>query len=180
MGLKLSDLTPYDRVSYDDFKRQLEDLEKQVAAGTATSGSYEALRAEFVNWADDVGLSQEELGKYGDLVTMTSFDDLYTRWREAPFPPGSHRDDLDELHADLALVDTWVAETIVPYAERGVVTPPQVDVDACIKAIRDRALRFDRGATGEEQATLMRYIAYVDLIEQVFTAFRTEHADKFP
>jgi hypothetical protein len=63
---KLSDLTPYDRLSYDDFKSQLEDLEKQVAAGTATSGNYEALRGEFVNWADDVGLSQEELGKYGD------------------------------------------------------------------------------------------------------------------
>jgi hypothetical protein len=44
----------------------MERLEEQIAAGISTPGQYEAVRSEFVNWADDIGLSQEDLGKYGD------------------------------------------------------------------------------------------------------------------
>jgi hypothetical protein len=66
MELKLTDLTPYDRLSYDDYKKQLDELEKQVAAGIASKERYEWLRDEFANWADDVGLAQDELGKYAD------------------------------------------------------------------------------------------------------------------
>ena len=96
-----------------------------------------------------------------------------------PFPPGSHRDDVDELHADLALVDTWVAETVVPYVERGVITPPQVDIAAGIKGIRDRAVALRGGASADEQAVLNRYIDYADLMDKLYAAFRAEHADPF-
>ena len=63
----LNDLTPYERLSYDDFVKQLKHLEEQIAAGIGTRAGHEAVRDEFVNWADDIGLSQEELGNYGDL-----------------------------------------------------------------------------------------------------------------
>jgi hypothetical protein len=109
---------------------------------------------------------------------MTSFDDLYTRWRGVPFPLGSHQDDLDELHADLVLVDTWVADTVVPYVERGVITPPQVDIGAGIRGIRDRAAALREGASGADQATLKGYLDYIDLIDKLYTAFRREHADR--
>jgi hypothetical protein len=110
---------------------------------------------------------------------MTSFEGLYRRWRGVPFPPGSHRDDVDELHADLALVDTWIVDTIVPYAENGVITAPRVDIGAGIKGIRDRAIALCEGASDEERDILNRYLDYVDLIDMLYAAFRTEHADKF-
>jgi hypothetical protein len=108
---------------------------------------------------------------------MTSFDDLYRRWRGVPFPHGSHRDDIDELHADLALVDTWVVDTIVPYAEYGVITAPQVDIGAGIQDIRDRAVALRGGATADERAVLNRYIDYADLLDKLYAAFRAEHAE---
>src|SRR4029077_8587317 len=108
---------------------------------------------------------------------MTTFDGLYGRWRELRFPRGSHRDDVDELHADLALVDTWVADTIVPYVEQGAITLPQVDIAAGIRDIRSRAIALREGPAGEERALLDRYIDYVDLIEKLYAAFRTEQGD---
>ena len=108
------------------------------------------------------------------------FDDLYRRWRGVPFPHGSHRDDVDELHADLALVDTWVAETVVPYVERGLIAPPpKVDIGAGVQGIRNRVRVLRDGATGEELAILNRYMDYVDLIDELYVAFRKEHPEQF-
>jgi hypothetical protein len=54
---------------------------------------------------------------------MSEFDGLYARWWSTPLPSGSKRDAVDELHADLALVDVWVADTIIPLVEDGVWKP---------------------------------------------------------
>jgi hypothetical protein len=48
------------------------------------------------------------------------------------------------LHADLALADTWVTDTVVPSVEHGVGVgqPAQVDVLAELGALRVRAVEL--------------------------------------
>jgi hypothetical protein len=58
----------------------------------------------------------------------TRFQEAYAAWRLQPFPSGSTNDEIDELHADLALVDSCVAETVLPFVERGEHVSPGVDV----------------------------------------------------
>ena len=94
-------------------------------------------------------------------------------------PPGSKRDAVDELHADLALVDVWVADTIIPLVEDGVWKPPRVDIGAGIRRVRDRTVSLRESASGEDQELLDRYLEYVELLDSLYNSFRTEHADKF-
>jgi hypothetical protein len=97
------------------------------------------------------------------------FTEAYTAWRSLPFPPGSTEDTLDELHADLALADTWVADSVIPYVERGIYEPAQVDVLDTLRTLRNRAgaLR-DRGP---DPGLAGRYIKYVDVLLRVYHEF---------
>jgi len=72
------------------------------------------------------------------------FERAYSKWREQPFPLGSSLDALDELHADLALVDTWVAEALVPFVEHGMYRPIQVDPIQKLEEIRDSATELGK------------------------------------
>lgn len=57
---------------------------------------------------------------------MDHFSRAVEAWRREPFPPGSATDALDELHADLALADSWLAEAVIPFVDRGVFEPPNL------------------------------------------------------
>lgn len=84
---------------------------------------------------------------------MVNFQEAYASWREQTFPSGSSCDALDEIHADLALADAWVAETVIPFIQHGVYRPAQVDVVGTPEKIRDRAIQLARGvAPGDEGA----------------------------
>jgi hypothetical protein len=89
-------------------------------------------------------------------------------WRNAPFPPGSGEDDLDELHADLALADTWVAESTIPYLERGVVALPPFDVKSELEKLEHRALSLAEKSAAAERALADSYVRYVGLLIRVF------------
>jgi len=59
---------------------------------------------------------------------MSDFEAAVATWRSQPFPSGSINDALDELHADLVLADTWVAEAVIPFVDHGALQPAHVDV----------------------------------------------------
>ena len=102
---------------------------------------------------------------------MSDFEDAYIAWRSRPFPPGSEHDSLDDLHADLALADGWVADSVIPYVERGIFQPAQLDVIEELGKLRDRAVEL-RGAGGKHDPTLSdTYRDYVDLLLRVYEGF---------
>jgi hypothetical protein len=84
------------------------------------------------------------------------FECAYSRWREQPFPLGSSLDALDELHADLALVDTWVADALVPFVEHGMYRHIQVDPIQKLEEIRDSATELGKSADERRLARRVR------------------------
>lgn len=107
---------------------------------------------------------------------MSAFSTAYALWRSEPFPSGSTRDDLDELHADLALVDVWVADTVVPYAERGVVVPPAgVDIHQAIAGLAERLEGISRDETDAVSAgEIAAYSRYLTLTSDVLAAYERD------
>jgi hypothetical protein len=58
------------------------------------------------------------------LTYMTKdLKSAYVLWSNEPFPPGSTRDDIGELHADLALVDEWVMSMSSPTSSTAPLSP---------------------------------------------------------
>lgn len=106
---------------------------------------------------------------------MGDFAEAAEAWRRRAFPEGSEDEDLDELHADLALADTWVAEVVIPFVEGGVYAPlPAIDLRAELQALRDRVevLRLSVGRQYAER--LGEYSAYVTALVDVYDAFARE------
>lgn len=104
---------------------------------------------------------------------MTDFHNAYRLWKKQPFPSGSSWDALDEVHADLALADAWVADTVSPFVEHGVYRPAQVDVIATLEKIRQQAIQL--GAKGDEEDKMLAedYAKYAELLQSVYQAFLT-------
>lgn len=104
---------------------------------------------------------------------MGDFEDVYDAWRNCSFPRGSADDSLDELHADLALADSWVAESVIPFVKRGLYQPAEVDVIGELGKLRDRAVELRR--VGGEVARLSdAYRDYADLLLRVYKSFLTQ------
>jgi len=102
---------------------------------------------------------------------MIEFEKAYAAWRVQAFPIGSGLDALDELHADLALADTWVADTVIPFIERGIYSPAKVDVLGRLSEIRQRAIELAETVGGGDHDLAMEYDAYAHLQETVYQAF---------
>jgi hypothetical protein len=102
---------------------------------------------------------------------MDSFQSAYRAWRGRPFPPGSADDAFDELHADLALADSWVAESVVPYVESGTHQPAKVDVLTELSGLRRRAERLEPAAEGDDAPLAADYCQYIDILMNVYTRF---------
>lgn len=96
------------------------------------------------------------------------FEGAYTAWRNQPFPVGSRVDALDEVHADLVLVDTWVAQTVIPFVEEGRYRPAQVDVLEKLQEVRDRASALSKSGSADEKRLVSDYLRYADLLKSVY------------
>jgi hypothetical protein len=105
---------------------------------------------------------------------MVDFQDAYESWKNQPFPSGSSWDELDEVHADLALADTWVADTVGPFIESGVYRPAQVDVIGTLDKIRNRAIQLGAQGEGEDKRLAEEYAKYAGLLQSVYQGFLRE------
>jgi len=102
---------------------------------------------------------------------MGDFEDAYASWRGTPFPPGSTRDSLDELHADLALADAWIAEGVVPFVERGLYQPAQVSIIEELRKLRTRAADLARASDGGDKDLAASYRDYAGLLLRIYEVF---------
>jgi hypothetical protein len=99
-----------------------------------------------------------------------TFNDTVRAWREAPFPPGSSIDVLDEIHADLALYDSWVADSLLPYLDHGVWSPAKVDVLGSLDALTQQIEELNSDQISDTQA-VAHYLNYTELLRAVYAAF---------
>jgi hypothetical protein len=102
---------------------------------------------------------------------MSDLEALYRIWHAKPFPPGSGVEVLGELHADLALADTWIADTVIPFMTSGIFNPAKLDVIGELRKLRAQAVKLRDGAVGEERALADAYRDYADLLVQLYAAF---------
>lgn len=102
---------------------------------------------------------------------MGDFEHLYADWRGRPFPPGTADDSLDELHADLALADTWVADSVIPYVERGIHQRAQLDVVEELGKLRNRAVELRGRRDGENAELSDSYRDYANLLLRLYESF---------
>jgi hypothetical protein len=100
-----------------------------------------------------------------------SFDLAYARWRSTPFPKGGDPRVYGEIHADVALADSWIAETLLPFVSRRVVNPATIDVIGRLAALRAKIRRLKRQSAPEDHPAADRYLAYVDALSDVYAAF---------
>jgi hypothetical protein len=103
---------------------------------------------------------------------MSDFEAAYKAWRRAPFPPNTDDERLGDLHDDLAVADTWVADTVIPYADNGVVRPSVLDVVAELRQLCRRADELGSGEVTQAARKLASaYGAYAQLLIAVYQAF---------
>ena len=104
-----------------------------------------------------------------DTPRVDEFGGAYRTWMDAPFPA---EDEVGVLHDDVALADTRVADSVVPYVKRGVFVPATPTALGTLRALRVRAVAL--GDAGE--AT--EYLIYIDLLADLYEAFlhEGEHA----
>jgi hypothetical protein len=95
----------------------------------------------------------------------------YAAWRHQSFPTGSADDSVDELHANLILADTWVAEAAIPFFESGVYRPAAVDVIGEIRKLDDLARELRSGLAEEHQRQVDEYRHYAGLLIAVYEEF---------
>ena len=81
---------------------------------------------------------------------MVDLGPAYATWRRTPFPIGSGSDEVEELHADLAMWDAFVAEAVIPM-EGGRRYDPGVHDQAA--AVEDLRRRIEVGIEGRKVKT---------------------------
>lgn len=108
---------------------------------------------------------------------MTAFIQAFRSWKEAPFPDDGPSEELGELHADLALVDSWVAESLVPYVKNHTYKPAKVDVFAKLDEIQARAEGIEHDRYGEFRELAHSYYIYANLLRIAYTAFVKEQGE---
>ena len=108
-------------------------------------------------------------------------DLIYVEWRTRPFPRGSPIGSVDELRADLALADTMVADTVIPWFERGVRAKyPYLDREFIVSVV-ERSIRLSDSNLGESRRLALEYESYGKALLRVFDewvaqSMRSEHS----
>lgn len=113
-------------------------------------------------------------------MSMTDFEEAYARWREAPFPRGSTNDLVGDLHADLAMLDAFVADEVIPLREGAVIRPGAVDIAKELDGLCSRIRSLAAIVEAEQQAKLGEYAEYCALLEEVYSGAQHLYAPPRP
>lgn len=102
---------------------------------------------------------------------MPTSDAVIDEWLRTPFPAGSStNDDLDEVHAEIALVDTWVAECVLEYRHAGIWSPAVPDVFAELDRVSEELDEIPLNDV-EQHAQALQYASYLHLLRDAYRAF---------
>jgi hypothetical protein len=93
----------------------------------------------------------------------------YERWRRTPLPSGTLNEEVDELHADLAMWDAFVADAVIPMADGRQYDPGVHDQAAEVENLRQRIEVVMREAVAEDREQLRLYREYCDLLQAVIS-----------
>jgi hypothetical protein len=107
---------------------------------------------------------------------MPDFEESYRRWRDAPFPSGSTNDAVDELHAQLAQWDAFVADEVIPVAEGHAHKPgigSAYDIAKELELLRAGIEALAERVGPDDQALLRQYDDYVSLLTEVYSVALT-------
>jgi hypothetical protein len=99
---------------------------------------------------------------------VVTFREAYDAWIDVPFPFGDAEDSIGNLHDDVALVDTWVAESVIPYVKYGTYVRAIPDVLKELQALNRRAAAPGIGDGAAE------YLQYIVLLSDLYGAFLSE------
>lgn len=100
------------------------------------------------------------------------------QWLAEPFPPGSDRDDLDEIHASLAYWDTWVASQVLPFDSTGVWQEPVLDLRAGLLGILGEIQEAGLRTPDAAQDLMFQYRRYAENLLDVVAAAEALVADR--
>ena len=108
---------------------------------------------------------------------MPLSDVAYRKWRDQPFPDGSAVDELDEVHGDIALVDEWLVQIIIPYMQTGSVAPLVVDPVQSIGEIRTRLRRIEPHLDRVSSRSVAEYHGYLCVMECAMVEYEANVAE---
>ena len=97
-----------------------------------------------------------------------TFEEAYRAWRSQPFPSGSHDDQIDDIHAQLAYVDAVVADVVIPFVESGRDVSVKLDVAALLNELSSRIAAHDETVSARLDGRLAEYQHYCDLLRSVY------------
>lgn len=83
-------------------------------------------------------------------------------------PPGSANEGIDVLPGDLALADSWVADSVIPYAETRIYEPAEVDVLAELSRLRERAEQLASTENADDAQLALAHRDYIDALCEVY------------
>lgn len=95
----------------------------------------------------------------------------YEDWRSAPFPPGGSSDDANEVHADLVVVDTWIADLVMPFVKEGRLVEQKVDIRAAVDRLLTQCQQLARSDRGEDQILAREYVCYLNRLRALYGVY---------
>jgi len=98
-------------------------------------------------------------------------DSAYREWRHAPFPEGSSVEELGELHADMALVDEWLIQIVIPYMEYRVINPHVVDLERSVAELESRLGTLTPSVLESDEPAAARLRNYLGLMMRAVVEF---------
>jgi hypothetical protein len=107
------------------------------------------------------------------IQVIVDFQGAYQAWRARPFPHGSADDeDVDELHADLALADSMLAGPMVTFTKYGDATPASWgNARQKLDQFRERAQALERSTDGNNRRLAHEYDRYAELLANAYESY---------
>jgi hypothetical protein len=107
---------------------------------------------------------------------MRDFATAYATWRSMPFPDGGASDATGDVHGELAAADAIIAEMVIPFVKRRVVTKAAIDVPQRLRDVLLQARALKRVAVPGDAQLADRYCEYAEALIEVYGAFEREVA----
>jgi hypothetical protein len=98
---------------------------------------------------------------------MRDFSVTSRIWLATPFPADGRDPRVNDLHADLALADTWVAEEATPVINGRGRQKPGIDVSGGLGQLELRLQAVRPAVTDGDRELLDSYLAYLGILVQV-------------
>jgi len=102
---------------------------------------------------------------------MNKLNYLYDDWREASFPSTTTNENVDELHKELILYDLWVAESVIPFIQKGRYIPAVPDVVDALMQFQERGQELLLSVEGSDLDSVRQQLEYATKLYELYSEF---------